>query len=100
MVRRRKRVRRDPYGTNLDRLSVYPSYRKHVKKSEPRPPRLSAGDRVKVRIVNVDDDGKPMGKYNIYTIVVDGEVMPGEDVVVEIVSVQGRTAWAKPVPDE
>ncbi len=94
MVRRRRKRKEDVYTTSYDRLSSYPSYKKPS--GGEREKRLKVGDRVRIHVTGVDDDGHPIGRARGYTIVVEGESLePGITVEVEIIDVRGRTARAR-----
>ncbi|MEB2836155.1 MAG: hypothetical protein GSR80_000173 [Desulfurococcales archaeon] len=96
MGRRRKRVRRDIYSSNIQRLSVYPSAARHGA-PDPRagkPP--SPGDVVSVRIVSLDEDGRGIGYYRGFKVLVD-DVEPGINLKVKIVSVEEDAIRAVPL---
>ena len=94
MVRRRKKRREDVYTTSYERLSSYPSYKRAQAGEHGKGLRI--GDRMRIHITGVDDDGHPIGRARGYTIVVEGENLePGVTVEVEIIDVRGRTARAK-----
>ena len=94
MVRRRRKRREDVYTTSYERLSSYPSYRKV--EGEPSGKPLRRGDRIRIHITGVDDDGNPVGRARGYTVVVEGESLePGATVDVEIIDVRGRMARAR-----
>ena len=94
MVRTRRKRRSDVYRTDLNRLSVYPQYRKPEMQGKITPVRK--GEVLTVRITGLDDDGKPTGIVKGYTVIVeDAEVNPGEKVRVIIEDVQGKTLKAR-----
>ncbi len=98
MARSRKKRRSEVYHTDFNRLSVYPSFQRpktDVKK------KFSLGDIVKVRITDLDDDGRPIGRLKDYTVVLEeGELEPGVEVRVEITRVEGRRLIGRPLgPD-
>lgn len=96
MARSRKKRRGNVYTTNFGRISVYPSFQRPKESTGKR--RLAPGDIVKVRVSNLDDDGRPMGAYLGYTVIIEGyEAEPGVEVRVEITRVEGRTAWGRPL---
>jgi len=102
VARGRKKRRGNVYGTNVERLSVYPSYRETVRKQQEEEKKRSTpqeGAKIRVRITGMDDDGNPTGTYMGYTVVIDGgvEAEPGLEVQVVIKKVRGRTIYARPV---
>ena len=98
MVRRRRKKREDVYSTNYERLSTYPSFRQAAVKSGPDKPGLRPGAVIRIRVSGVDDDGRPVGQYMGYRIVVEeADVDPGVELKVRIESVTGRTAYGKRV---
>ncbi|MEB3765119.1 MAG: TRAM domain-containing protein [Desulfurococcales archaeon] len=95
-MRARKRKRSDVYRTDMNRLSVYPSFRKPKENMGRRHMRI--GDIVKIRITGVDDDGNPIGVYQGYTVVItDSQFEPGQEVTARITEVHGRTLYAEKV---
>ncbi|MEB3851624.1 MAG: TRAM domain-containing protein [Desulfurococcales archaeon] len=98
MARRRgKRVRRDVYSSNIQRLSVYPNPRS-PRESRPQAVRqLRPGDVVEIRVVELDDDGRGIGYYKGARVIVD-DVEPGIQVKVRISRVEesGRLAYGVP----
>jgi predicted RNA-binding protein with TRAM domain len=98
LVRNRKKRSSEVYRTDLNRLSVYPQYKKP--ESRGKAPIIKEGDVITLRITGLDDDGRPTGIAKGYTIViVDGEVTPGEKVKVVVERVLGKTARARLIED-
>jgi len=96
LVRRGRKRKKDPYHTSFDRLSIYP---KMTKPSEDTGRRLRPGDVIRVRLTGVDDEGRPLGTFQRYTVIVNGieRFEPGEIVQVRVVSVHGLTAMGQVV---
>lgn len=95
MSRSAKKRKRDPYSTNLERLSVYPSYRRSVSKAREaeREQGLREGSIIRVRISGIDDEGKPTGFYKGYEVSIEvrgREPEPGESVTVRVKRISGR----------
>ena len=91
MVRRRgKRVKSNLYGVNVSRLSVYPQAR--IPEEGRRPPK--PGSRIRVHIASVDEEGRGVGSYMGYRVVVDGGE-PGESVEAVVTRVSGSTIYAR-----
>ena len=99
MPRSVKRKKRDPYSTNLERLSVYPSYKNISKKEEKRGvTRLKEGATIRVRVTGVDDEGRPTGIYKGYEISIETqgvELEPGEAVNVKVKKIIGRKGYGE-----
>ncbi len=97
LVRGRKRKRSDVYRTDMNRLSVYPSFQKPQENTGKR--RINIGETIRIRITGIDDDGNPIGLFSSYTVVVidaQSELFePGQELSVKVVEVKGKTIYAK-----
>jgi predicted RNA-binding protein with TRAM domain len=94
LVRPRKKRRKDVYSTDMNRLSVYPSY----KRPEEKTGRIQfrRGETIKVRVSGQDDDGRPTGVYKGYRVVIiEGDAMPGEEVMVEVQEYKSGIVYAR-----
>ena len=70
-----------------------------TKPSEATGRKLKPGDVIRVRLTGVDDEGRPLGTFQNYTVIVNGmeRFEPGETVQVRVVSVHGSTAVGQAV---
>lgn len=76
----------DPYLSNIQRFSVYPSIR------VPEEGRLKPGDVITVSIFDVDEKGNGITSYGGKKIIVPN-AMSGSRVKVKIVKIQGDVAF-------
>jgi len=94
LVRRVRKRKRDPYNTSFERLSVYPTASRPLERKERT---LHPGDKIKIRVTSIDDEGRPSGLFHGYivTIIDLDDVKPGETVSVIIEKVMGKKAMAR-----
>jgi len=95
-LRRRKKAGRrvDVYSSNIKRYSVYPTYRDAGQRSREARAEIPAGEVFEVRISGLDEDGRGVGSYRGYRVLVEA-ASPGERVRVRVKSVKGRTLYAE-----
>jgi predicted RNA-binding protein with TRAM domain len=97
MVRRRgKRIRRDVYSSNIQKYSVYPrpAGGRGGSRGTPNTSQLQPGDKISLRIISVDEEGRGVGIYRGVKVIVEG-AEPGVQVSVVIRKVEGDTAYAE-----
>ncbi|MGC8975792.1 MAG: TRAM domain-containing protein [Thermoprotei archaeon] len=76
----------DPYSVNVQRFSIY--YDKSAKIKTPQ-----IGDELTVKIVEVDEEGRGIGYYNDFKVVIPRAVL-GEKVRVVVKKIEGRVLHA------
>lgn len=94
MARRRKKVKRNVYGVDVSRYSVYPQVR--VSREDQKPGILppKPGSVIHVRVSSVDEDGTAVGVYKGFTVRVRG-AEPGDSVKVVVERIAGKTIYAR-----
>lgn len=99
MARNQRRREENPYSTNLERLSVYPSYRNiRGVGNRMEAPVLREGATVRLRVTGIDDEGRPTGFYKGYEISIETmgvELEPGDQVIVELKKISGRRGYGE-----
>ncbi|MEB3779475.1 MAG: hypothetical protein GSR85_04510 [Desulfurococcales archaeon] len=91
MGKYKKKRTTDVYKTDIQRLSVYPSYN-HGKSSHKGREELKKNSIITVRVTQIDDNGHPSATYRGYRIRIIGEANPGDKVKVLVKEVRGLNA--------
>ncbi len=89
MGKPKKKRTSDVYRTDVQRLSVYPSYnysKNRQKDKELGPEKNSV---ITVRVTQIDDNGHPLAIYRGYKVILLGEANPGDRVEVLVKDVKG-----------
>ncbi|MEO3993778.1 MAG: TRAM domain-containing protein [Desulfurococcaceae archaeon TW002] len=76
----------DPYSVNVQRFSIY--YDKNIKSRMPQ-----VGDELVVKIVEVDEEGRGVGYYNDFKVVISRAVL-GEKVRVVVKKIENKVLHA------
>lgn len=76
----------DPYSVNVQRFSIY--YDKNVKTKTPQ-----IGDELVVKIVEVDEEGRGIGYYNDFKVIIPRAVL-GEKVRVAVKKIENKVLHA------
>ncbi len=90
----RRRIRRDVYGVDVSRYSVYPQARPPADVRKPGEPPPRPGSVIRVTVSSVNEDGLAVGRYKGFTVVVQG-AEPGATVEAVVERVAGRMVYAR-----
>ncbi len=98
-MRKGRRRKKDPYQTNFERLSIYPS---KIKPKENHGRRLKPGNLIKVRVTGVDEEGRPTGTFLNYLVIINNteSLEPGTIVKVKVLKTFGLKAIGEIIADD
>jgi len=91
LLRRRRKARGEPYSLDVGRYSVYPPQRGRRASKQERP---SPGDRILLRITALDENGRGIGFYKGFRVIVE-DALPGSRVEAIVTSARGGTIQAR-----